>query len=108
VNQAAARAREQQAGDYGFGAMHKATLSAPRDAHGLQTVHRLDCADYVGPVRVEQVPGKGRGLVATRDVAAGELVLAVKADAVQAIAEVSHLLYICWGVMLRTASSQMT
>ena len=31
------------------------------------------CADYVGPVAVARVPGKGRGVVVTKDVKAGDL-----------------------------------
>ncbi|KAG2496338.1 hypothetical protein HYH03_005568 [Edaphochlamys debaryana] len=39
-------------------------------------------ADYVGPVSIVDVPGKGRGLVATKAVKAGTLLMAVRADAI--------------------------
>ncbi|KAH9927216.1 uncharacterized protein B0H18DRAFT_1003473 [Fomitopsis serialis] len=40
---------------------------------------RLDAADYTGPVEVKDVPGHGRGIVATKDIAAGELLMVSKA-----------------------------
>ena len=40
---------------------------------------RLDVADYKGPIEVVDVPGKGKGLVATRDIAPGTLLLVEKA-----------------------------
>ncbi|TFY52583.1 hypothetical protein EVJ58_g9932 [Rhodofomes roseus] len=36
---------------------------------------RLDAADYTGPVEVKTIPGRGRGIVVTRDVSAGELLV---------------------------------
>ena len=36
-------------------------------------------ADYKGPIEVADVPGKGKGLVATRDIAQGTLLLVDKA-----------------------------
>ena len=44
---------------------------------------RIDAADYVGPVTTKQMldKGGGRGIVTTRDVAPGELLLGVKAFA---------------------------
>jgi hypothetical protein len=93
ADSAAARAQEQDQGQYDMGAMHKAADTTSHHFCRIKTavrVHRFECADYVGPLRMEQIPGKGRGLVATRSVAAGELVLAVKADAIQAFEEVRH------------------
>ena len=40
---------------------------------------RLDVADYKGPIEVADVPGKGKGLVATRDITPGTLLLVEKA-----------------------------
>ena len=40
---------------------------------------RLDVADYKGPIKVADVPGKGKGLVATRDITQGTLLLVDKA-----------------------------
>jgi tetratricopeptide (TPR) repeat protein len=44
-----------------------------------QKTTRLHVADYVGPVKVVDIDGKGRGLVATRNVKPGELLLVSKA-----------------------------
>ncbi|KAG9025957.1 hypothetical protein FRB95_009543 [Tulasnella sp. JGI-2019a] len=45
--------------------------------------HRLDVADFMGPVEVVQIPsrGGGRGVVATRDIKCGELLVVSKAFA---------------------------
>ena len=40
---------------------------------------RLDVADYKGPIEVANVPGKGKGLVATQDITPGTLLLVEKA-----------------------------
>lgn len=40
---------------------------------------RLDAAEYIGPVQVKHVKGKGRGLVVAKDVKAGTLLLVSKA-----------------------------
>ena len=37
--------------------------------------HRLDAANFIGPIEIKWSPGKGRGLFLTRDVRAGELLL---------------------------------
>ena len=41
----------------------------------------MDAATYLGPIEVQGSDGKGRGLFATRDVKAGELLLCEKAFA---------------------------
>ena len=43
--------------------------------------HRQGETATCGPFRVQQIPGAGRGLVATRDIARGELVLYSEAAA---------------------------
>lgn len=40
---------------------------------------RFGIADYIGPVTIANIPGAGRGLVLTRDVAEGELLLVCRA-----------------------------
>lgn len=40
---------------------------------------RFGIADYIGPVKIVNIPGAGRGLVLTRDVAEGELLLVCRA-----------------------------
>lgn len=48
------------------------------NANTLQPPH-LDHATYIGPVEVRQTGSKGRGLVVTKDVKAGDLLLCEKA-----------------------------
>lgn len=50
----------------------------------------VDAANYVGPVKVASIKDKGggRGLVATRDIQDGEILLAVKAIALVSVTEV--------------------
>ena len=40
---------------------------------------RLDIADYIGPIEVKNIEGRGRGVLATEDVAPGTLMLVGKA-----------------------------
>lgn len=42
----------------------------------------LDHADYIGPVRITKIAGKGRGLVATEDILEGTLLVCAKAFAI--------------------------
>lgn len=65
---ALARAAEQREGRYDLPSL----LALPL---GGQT----DVAEYLGPIKVAHVPGKGRGLVATEDVEAGELLFVNRA-----------------------------
>ncbi|CDS82309.1 uncharacterized protein SPSC_03128 [Sporisorium scitamineum] len=48
---------------------------------------RFDIQDWFGPVAIENIPGAGRGLVLTRDVEEGELLLCCKAAASSYVAE---------------------
>ncbi|PRP86768.1 hypothetical protein PROFUN_02917 [Planoprotostelium fungivorum] len=72
VRQCEARLRETT-GQYDIMHMYAKTKENP-DV-------RLDVADYVGPVTVENLShkGEGRGVITTRDVTAGELLLASRA-----------------------------
>lgn len=45
----------------------------------LDPLRKLECADYVGPVKVVDISGKGRGLVATKDIKMGTLLMVSKA-----------------------------
>ncbi|TKY87275.1 hypothetical protein EX895_003952 [Sporisorium graminicola] len=56
---------------------------------------RFDIQDWFGPVAIENIPGAGRGLVLTRDVDEGELLLCCKAAASSYAAEPS-----CRGIFL--------
>ncbi|PWW74077.1 SET domain-containing protein [Tuber magnatum] len=67
------RLQEQRSGKYEFLKMRN-EVKAWGGERG-----KLDCAEYVGPVRVGDAGHKGRGLFATRDVKFGELLLCSKA-----------------------------
>uniref|UniRef100_A0A915D840 SET domain-containing protein n=1 Tax=Ditylenchus dipsaci TaxID=166011 RepID=A0A915D840_9BILA len=66
-----ARLHESETGQYDLVKLYN--LSAN------QQVRRLDVADYTGPVCIADVQGKGKGLVASRDVPRGTLLLVSKA-----------------------------
>ena len=40
-----------------------------------QRESKLDIGEYTGPVEVKEIPGRGRGLVATKDIVSGELLV---------------------------------
>lgn len=67
------RLHEQTTGQYNFGKL-RATVSKARP--------RIDAASYNGNTEVRDSPGSGRGLFATRAIAAGEVVLCEKAFSV--------------------------
>uniref|UniRef100_A0A915EHV4 Uncharacterized protein n=1 Tax=Ditylenchus dipsaci TaxID=166011 RepID=A0A915EHV4_9BILA len=52
------------------------------DAENEGKILRLDIADYNTPVAIADIPGKGKGLVATLDVEPGTLLMVSKAFAV--------------------------
>lgn len=56
---------------------------------------RFDIQDWFGPVAIQNIPGAGRGLVLTRDVEEGELLLCCKAAASSYAAEAG-----CRGIYL--------
>ncbi|WVQ81561.1 hypothetical protein IAT38_003685 [Cryptococcus sp. DSM 104549] len=66
-----ARRAEMQHGRYDWKAMF--------DEVHKSAAPNLDVADFMGPIAVDEIPGKGRGLVTTRPVRAGELLLVEKA-----------------------------
>ncbi|KAH9947158.1 hypothetical protein B0H21DRAFT_739825 [Amylocystis lapponica] len=65
------RTRESRTGEYDWARLFKLSLTDP---------HLDDVADYQGPIEVRQVQGRGggRGVVATRDIKVGELLLVSK------------------------------
>ncbi|KAI9005351.1 hypothetical protein BC832DRAFT_557172 [Gaertneriomyces semiglobifer] len=65
-----AKRMQELSGDFDMVSLYKC---------GLNPHARCDVADYVGPVTVSAIKPKGRGLVTTRDVVPGELLLGVKA-----------------------------
>ncbi|RUS20899.1 hypothetical protein BC937DRAFT_94090 [Endogone sp. FLAS-F59071] len=66
------RLEEQQHGRYDI----KGIIEESR------SIHYLDHADYVGHVRVTDIPGKGRGMMATENIVEGTLLLCSKAFAI--------------------------
>jgi hypothetical protein len=48
------------------------------EAMARNTVCQVDAADYVGPVEIVDIPGKGKGVVVTRDIKPGTLLMASK------------------------------
>ena len=65
-----ARLKEQNTGAYNFKKMYKAAKLRPPIVDG---------ATYIGSVEVRDIPGKGRGLVTTQNVKAGDLLMCEKA-----------------------------
>lgn len=65
VGRSLARLEEKRTGIYDWGRLFSSTSA-------------LDIAEYVGPVEVKDMKGKGKGLVATRDIGVGELLLVSK------------------------------
>lgn len=63
---------EQEYGEYDYSSMYKAAQITPPC---------LDNATYIGPVEIKGSDGRGRGLFATKDIAAGDLLLCEKAFA---------------------------
>ncbi|SPO39529.1 uncharacterized protein PSFLO_05010 [Pseudozyma flocculosa] len=73
----AARAAQQSAAE---GPSHENVWSYYFDSSSYPTP-RFDQGDWLGAVAVQDIPGAGRGLVLTRDVEEGELLLSCKAAA---------------------------
>lgn len=67
------RLQEQQTGKYDFKEMRALTSDEQKGSF------KLDCADFIGPVQLQETINSGRGLFATRDVKFGELLLCEKA-----------------------------
>lgn len=69
------RIREQSSGSYEWAAL----FTGWREKYNKSSIHipRLDIADYIGPVEVRAVAGRGggRGVIATRDIKCGELLV---------------------------------
>ncbi|KAJ9478050.1 SET domain-containing protein [Pseudozyma hubeiensis] len=69
-----------------FGPTHENVWGYYFDSQSYATP-RFDIQDWFGPVAIENIPGAGRGLVLTRDVEEGELLLCCKAAASSYAAE---------------------
>ncbi|ODN85266.1 hypothetical protein L198_07590 [Cryptococcus wingfieldii CBS 7118] len=68
------RVAEQQSGAYDWLAIFRDSLASP--------MAELDIPDYISPAcSVTQIPGCGRGVIATRDIIPGELIMVSKAIA---------------------------
>uniref|UniRef100_A0A914Z682 SET domain-containing protein n=1 Tax=Panagrolaimus superbus TaxID=310955 RepID=A0A914Z682_9BILA len=70
LKRATARLAEQKYGKYDFKAM---LLQSKKQKP------QLDVADYVGPIEIANIPGKGRGIVATKNIKEGTLLAVEKA-----------------------------
>ena len=68
------RLHELQHGDYDWLSLFRKSMTQESEQRYL-----LEAADFIGPVKLDWASGKGRGLFATRDVRAGELLLVEKA-----------------------------
>jgi hypothetical protein len=68
------RLHELQHGDYDWLSLFRNSVT-----HGSEKRYLLEAADFIGPVKLDWAPGKGRGLFSTRDVRAGELLIVEKA-----------------------------
>ncbi|SPO22068.1 uncharacterized protein UTRI_02070_B [Ustilago trichophora] len=77
-----------------FGPTHENVWGYYYDSQSYATP-RFDIQDWFGPIAIENIPGAGRGLVLTRDVEEGELLLCCKAAASSYAAEAG-----CRGVHL--------
>lgn len=77
-----------------FGPTHENIWGYYYDSQSYATP-RFDIQDWFGPVAIENIPGAGRGLVLTRDVEEGELLLCCKAAASSYAAEAG-----CRGIYL--------
>uniref|UniRef100_A0A915EAU7 SET domain-containing protein n=1 Tax=Ditylenchus dipsaci TaxID=166011 RepID=A0A915EAU7_9BILA len=71
LKKALARLRESKTGEYDLVELYNLSVN--------KKVRRLDVADYTGPVCIADVEGKGKGLVASRDISKGTLLLVSKA-----------------------------
>ncbi|KAI5844642.1 hypothetical protein DFP73DRAFT_605292 [Morchella snyderi] len=68
------RLYEERTGQYDFEEMRRLT--------GIERANeavKLDYADFIGPIEIQDAVGKGRGLFMTKDVKCGELLLCIKA-----------------------------
>ncbi|KAH7716357.1 hypothetical protein AAVH_16254 [Aphelenchoides avenae] len=82
---AQARLTESRTGNFDFAEFYELGEKGIRD---------IDVADYVGPIKVVDIPGEGKGVVATKDVKKGTLLLVSKAFVIvgnwQSIYDVAH------------------
>merc|ERR1719171_1099549 len=74
-----ARRREQTSGEYDFAWLYS-----------LPAGSLTECARYVGPIAVSDCGDRGRGVVGTRDVRAGELLFADKAFSIEKKAKLAE------------------
>lgn len=71
LTRALARLKESRAGQF--------DLSSLFNKFHYDEVCYFDIADYVGPVKIANIPGKGKGLIATSDIEPGTLLTVSKA-----------------------------
>lgn len=49
--------------------------------HKMGSIYHQDIADFTGPIKIQNIPGKGRGMIATEEIQPGQLILVSKAFA---------------------------
>jgi tetratricopeptide (TPR) repeat protein len=74
IEKTSCRLKEQETGEYDLFKMYKEADASK--------VPDLEYADYSGPIEIQEISGKGRGIVATKDISPGTLLIAAKAFSV--------------------------
>lgn len=64
--------------------MQKESLTGEYDILKLELKKEqvYDCGEYTGPIQIQLVPGKGRGIIATAPINAGQVIMGCKAFAI--------------------------
>lgn len=70
IQMAKERLKESQTGEYDWFALYNSAKAGQFD---------VQIGDFIGPVEERDIPGMGKGLVATRDIRAGEAVMVERA-----------------------------
>ncbi|CED84029.1 FOG: TPR repeat [Phaffia rhodozyma] len=75
IAQSEARLNESSEGAFDIRSLYQTSLNGPKD--GIQRIKHV--ADYISPSAiVGPIKGKGRGLIATKEIQPGEIILAVR------------------------------
>uniref|UniRef100_A0AC34G5Z9 SET domain-containing protein n=1 Tax=Panagrolaimus sp. ES5 TaxID=591445 RepID=A0AC34G5Z9_9BILA len=70
LKRATARSCEERSGKFNFKMMHLESIKAAPE---------IDVSDYSGPIEIADIPGKGRGIIASKDIQKGTLLAVSKA-----------------------------
>jgi tetratricopeptide (TPR) repeat protein len=80
LTRARVRLREQETGLFDVKSLSEAVVAA----HTRKSISIADASDYVGPIEIVEIEGKGKGVIVTKNVKRGTLLMASKAIAVTA------------------------